>query len=143
MKCLFAAVLAAVALTIAPAVAKDQLVQLTLDGRPVDRLGGIALLHDGVIYADSVDLVRTFDGLITFGGSSESIAIRGHVATFTVRMLGATLDNAHVVLPGAPFMRNRDLYVPLQFFITRVARARVRFAPGRADILVNANPLSP
>jgi hypothetical protein len=137
-----AAGFAAVLLTLAPALAKDQLVKLTMDGRPVDRLGGIALMHDGVVYADSVDLVKTFDGLVTFSGTSERIEIKGHVGTFTAGMRGATLDQAHVVLPGAPFMRNGDLYVPLEFFITRVASARVKVAPGHADIRVNANPLS-
>jgi hypothetical protein len=137
-----AAALAAVLLTLAPALAKDQLVKLTMDGRPVDRLGGIALLHDGVVYADSVDLVKTFDGLVTFAGTSERIEIKGHVGTFTAGMRGATVDQAQVLLPGAPFMRNGDLYVPLEFFITRIASAHVRFTPGRADIRVNANPLS-
>ena len=136
MKRLVAA-LAVVLLTVAPALAKDQLVKLTMDGRPVDRLGGIALLHDGVVYADSVDLVKTFDGLVTFAGTSERIEIKGHVGTFTAGMRGATVDQDHVMLPG-----NGDLYVPLEFFITRIASASVRFGPGRADIRVNANPLS-
>jgi len=141
MKRLVAA-LAAVLLTVAPALAKDQLVKLTMDGRPVDRRGGIALLHDGVVYADSVDLVKTFDGLVTFAGTSERIEIKGHVGTFTAGMRGATVDQDHVMLPGAPFLRNGDLYVPLEFFITRIASASVRFGPGRADIRVNSNPLS-
>jgi hypothetical protein len=134
--------LVAVVLALAPALAKDQLVKLTLDGRPVDRVGGIALLHDGLVYADSVDLVKTFDGLVVFAGTSERIEIRGHVGTFTAGMRGATVDQVRVLLPGAPFVRNGDLYVPLEFFITRIASAHVRFTPGRADIRVNANPLS-
>jgi hypothetical protein len=59
-------------------------------------------------------------------------------------MRGASVDGAQVMLPGAPFMRNGDLYVPLQFFITRIASARVQFNGDRtrADIRVNSNPLS-
>jgi hypothetical protein len=115
-----------------------------MDGRPVDRAGGIAILHDGVVYADVVDLVKTFDGLVTFAGAAARIEISGHVGTFTTGMRGASVDGARVMLPGAPFMRNGDLYVPLQFFITRIASARVQFNGDRtrADIRVNSNPLS-
>jgi hypothetical protein len=137
-----AAALAAVLLTSAPALAKDHLVTLTMDGRPVDRVRGIALLHDGVVYADSIDLVKTFEGLVTFGGNSERIVIKNHIGTFTSGTHNAVVDGKRVVLPGAPFMRAGDLYVPLEFFIARIASARVRFAPGQADIRVNLNPLS-
>jgi len=134
--------LAAVLLTLAPALAKDHLVKLTMDGRAVDRIGGIALLHDGVVYADSIDLVKTFDGLVTFSGNSLKIEIRSHVGTFTAGKRRATVDGAPVMLPGAPFLRNGDLYVPLDYFIRHIAGARVRFSPGRADVLVNMNPRS-
>ena len=45
---------------------------------------------------------------------------------------------------GPAFLRNGDLYVPLDTFITRVANAKVRISPDQkqADIFVNANPLS-
>jgi len=141
MKSLVAAFVA-VAFALAPALATDHLVTLTMDGRPVDRAGGIAIVHDGLVYADAVELVKTFDGLVTFAGKSESIEIRGHVGRFTAGTRGASVDRVRVVLPGAPFVRNGDLYVPLEFFITRIASARVRFSPGHADIRVNANPLS-
>ena len=47
-------------------------------------------------------------------------------------------------MPGPAFVRNGDLFVPLELFITRVANARVRISADktRANIYVNANPLS-
>jgi hypothetical protein len=134
----------AFALLPSPATAGERLVKLTMDGRPVDRAGGIAVLRNGIVYADVVDLVKTFDGLVTFGaGNAARIEIRDRSGTFTPGQTGAVVGGVRVVLPGAPFMRNGDLYVPLEYFIAHVTRARVLIDPAqtRADIIVNMNPL--
>ncbi|MBV9438479.1 MAG: hypothetical protein JOZ24_00655 [Candidatus Eremiobacteraeota bacterium] len=129
------------ALTLAaPAAAADRLVSLTLDGRPVDRAGGIALLHQGVIYADVVDLVKAFDGLLTFQGPATVVTINSINATFTAGSRTAKINDGAVTMKGRAFMRNGDLYVPLETFVTAVAKAKVRVDAGRtrADIIVNA-----
>jgi hypothetical protein len=129
----------------APAYATDRVVALTLDGRPIDRPGGnVALLHDGVIYADVVKLVKSFDGLLTFQGKAVVVSIGTNTATFTPGSRTAKLNQGSVTMRGAPFLRDGDIYVPLDTFVTRVANAKLRVAPGsaRADILVNANPVS-
>jgi hypothetical protein len=128
----------------APAPAADRNVKLTLDGRPVDRAGGIAVLHNGVIYADVVDLVKAFDGLLTFQGPATVVTINGVTARFTLGSRTATIGDGAITMPGQTFRRNGDVYVPLEIFITRVANAKVKTSPDRtrADILVNANPVS-
>jgi hypothetical protein len=138
------AVLAFAAMLSAPAVAADHIVKLTLDGRPVDRSGGSAVLHNGIVYADAVDLVRSFDGVLTFQGKALVVTVNGVTATFTAGSRTARVANGSTVMPGPAFVRNGDLFVPLELFITRVANARVRISADktRANISVNANPLS-
>ena len=67
-----------------PAFAADRAVKLTLDGRPVDRAGGVALVRNGVVYADVVALVKSFDGLLTFQGNAVVVSIGNSGGTFTV-----------------------------------------------------------
>jgi len=128
----------------APAAAADRNVKLTLDGRPVDRQGGVAVLHNGVIYADVVDLVKSFNGLLTFQGTATVISIGASTATITVGSRTMKLNGGALTMRGPVFVRNGDPYVPLDAFITQVAKAKVRVSPDRtrADISVNANPLS-
>jgi hypothetical protein len=128
----------------APALAKDSPVTLTLDGRPVDRHGGVAVAHNGLVYADVVDLVKSFNGLLTFHGNAVLVTIHGTTARFTVGSRTALIDQGSVQMRGATFRRNGDIYVPLEFFITRVARAKVQIdkSLAHARIYVNANPLS-
>jgi hypothetical protein len=128
-----------------PALATDRIVTLTLDGRPVDRTAGTsALLHGGVIYADVVRLVKSFDGLLTFQGNAVVVSIGTTTATFTAGSRTAKIGQGAVTMRGAAFMRDGDLYVPLDTFVTRVAGARLSVNPAqtRADIVVNANPSS-
>ena len=127
---------------IAPAAAADRTVALTLDGRPVDRAGGVAVLRNGVVYADVVDLVKVFDGLLTFQGPAVVVTINGVTARFTRGSRTALINDGAVTMPGQPFTRNGDVFVPLDLFVTRIAQAKVRTAPDRtrADIFVNVNP---
>ena len=136
-----AASLAAVGL---PAAAADRPIALTLDGRPVDRTGNVAVVHDGVVYADLVDLVKSFDGLLTFQGNAVVVSIGSTTATFTNRSRTAKVGQGAVLMRGPAYIRNGDMYVPLDTFVIRVANAKLRVNAARthADIYVNANPLS-
>ena len=129
--------------TLSPADAKDRLVRLTLDGRPLDRPGAeVALLHRGIVYADVVDLVKAFSAILTFHGSAVWVTVGDTFAVFTAGSRTATVDRYTMDLPGPCFMRGGDLYVPLTSF-AQIAKGSVRFdaAHTHADLSVNANPL--
>ncbi len=145
---LLAALLCALTLALgwggAPAAAADRVVKLTLDGRPVDRAGGVAIARNGVVYANLVDLVKSFDGLLTFQGAGAVVSIGAVTATFTAGSRTAKVGEGAQTMKGQTFLRNGDLFVPLDFFVTQVARAKVTIDPAlsKADIRVNANPSS-
>ncbi|HZO94400.1 MAG TPA: stalk domain-containing protein [Candidatus Baltobacteraceae bacterium] len=129
--------------SVSPAAAKDRLVRLTLDGRPLDRPGAqVALLHRGVVYADVVDLVKAFSALLTFHGKAVWVTVGDTYAVFTAGSRTATVDRYTMDLPGACFMRDGDLYVPLTSF-AQIAKGSVRFdaAHTHADVSVDANPV--
>lgn len=140
MKRIVTALLMAVAMT-APALAKDRLVHLTLDGRPVDREGGIAVLHDGVVYADVRDLVKAFSGLLTFQGKKVVVSLGSHTGTFTIGSRTLLIDQGAATMRGDVFTRNRDVYVPLDAFVRQLAHGRVSYDASRthADIAVNTS----
>jgi hypothetical protein len=123
-----------------PASAADRAVKLTLDGRPVDRAGGVAVLHNGVLYANVVPLVKSFDGLLTFQGKAVVVTINGVTGRFTEGSRTALINDGAVTMPGQTFKRDGDLYVPLDVFVTQIAKAKLRTNPARtqADIFVNA-----
>ncbi len=125
-----------------PALAADHDVKLTLDGRLVDRAGGVAVAHNGVVYANVVPLVKTFDGLLTFQGNAVVVTIHGVTGRFTDGSRTALINDGAVTMRGQTFKRNGDWYVPLDTFITQVAKAKLRMnaAQTQADISVNANP---
>ena len=139
---LLAAFAAALTLfTAVPASAADRVVKLTLDGRPVDvRSGSIALLHGGVVYANVVPLVKSFDGLLTFQGTAVVVTINGVTGRFTEGSRTALINDGAVTMPGRTFKLNGDLYVPLDVFVTQIAKAKLRTNAARtqADIFVNA-----
>jgi len=126
----------------APALAADRQVKLTLDGRPVDRVGGIAVVRNGVVYADVVPLVKSFDGLLTFQGNAVVVTIHGVTGRFTDGSRTALINDGAVTMRGQTFKRNGDWYVPLDTFITQIAKAKLRVnaAQTQADISVNASP---
>ena len=133
--------LAATLLAGLPASAADRDVKLTLDGRPVDRAGGVAMLRNGVIYADVVPLIKSFDGVLTFQGNAVAVTIHGVNARFTEGSRTALINQGAVTMRGQALKINGDFYVPLDFFITRVAQAKLRVNPAQtqADIYVNAS----
>jgi hypothetical protein len=132
------AAVAAILLTVAPALA-DAPVVLTFDGRPLDRHPGAALLHNGVVYADVVDLTRALDGVLSFPTRrSVEILVDGNVGTFTVGRPVMALNRGSAKIDGAPFVHDGDIYVPLRAFVVRLAQRRVtaNAAHTRADIQV-------
>jgi len=134
MKRFFTLVL--VLVTFSSAMAADSVVALTLDGRPIDKHGGIAVMHGGTVFVDAIDMTRTFNGLISMRtGGSATITIQGNTGAFVPGSSVAVVNGVKARIP-APFMRG-GLFVPLNFFITRLTHARVRIdmAHRRADIL--------
>jgi hypothetical protein len=136
------ALVAALLAPAAPAFAADHDVKLTLDGRPVDRVGGVAVARNGVVYANVVPLVKSFDGLLTFQGNAVVVTIHGITGRFTDGSRTALINQGAITMRGQTFKRNGDWYVPLDTFITQIAKAKVRVNPAQtqADISVNANP---
>jgi hypothetical protein len=122
------------------ALAADRDVKLTLDGRPVDRAGGVAVLRNGVVYADVVPLIKSFDGLLTFQGNAVVVTIHGITGRFTEGSRTALINQGAVTMRGQTFKRNGDWYVPLETFITQIAKAKVHVnaAQTQADISVNS-----
>ena len=142
MKTLLTALALGIAL-LAPSVsalAADHDVKLTLDGRAVDRAGGVAVVRNGVVYADVVPLVKSFDGLLTFQGNAVVVTIHGVTGRFTDGSRTALINDGAVTMRGQTFKRNGDWYVPLDTFITQIAKAKVRVnaAQTQADISVNS-----
>jgi hypothetical protein len=125
-----------------PAAAADREVKLTLDGRPVDRAGGVAVVHNGVVYANVIPLVKSFDGLLTFQGNAVVVTIHGVTGRFTEGSRTALINDGAVTMRGQTFKRNGDWYVPLDTFITKIAKAQVRVNAAQtvADISVNSSP---
>ena len=122
-------------------LAADREVKLTLDGRAVDRAGGVAVVRNGVVYADVVPLVKSFDGLLTFQGNAVVVTIHGITGRFTDGSRTALIGDGAVTMRGQTFKRNGDWYVPLDTFITQIAKAKVRVnaTQTQADITVNPN----
>jgi opacity protein-like surface antigen len=138
------ALAASLAMLATPAFAADSVVKVTLDGRPIDKhQRSVAILHDGVIFADASDLNASFSGLLTYGQANNSvkILIGDRVGVFTVGSRTMVAGGKVVKLSGAPFHYSGDIYVPLGAFVTNVAGATLRTSADklRADILV-ANP---
>jgi hypothetical protein len=127
----------------AVAGAADSLVRLTLDGRPVDRAGGIAVLHNKVVLADVIDLTKAFDGLLTFPNrQSVTVTINGTTVRFRVGSAIAVANDKPFRMAAAPIMHNGDIFVPLQTFAT-LGGARVNLSKGRADLRISVNPNTP
>lgn len=127
---------------VASAPPAERVVRLTLDGRPVDRSGVVAVARDGLVYADVVDLVKSFDGILTFQGNAVVVSVRAKTATFTAGSRTMKINQGSVVMRGQTFKRGGEIFVPLEAFVRRVAGATVEIDPDltHADISVNTAP---
>ena len=125
-----------------PVSAAEKVVQLTLDGRPVARSGVVAVSRDGLVYADVIDLVKSFDGLLTLHGDAVVVSIRAKTATLTAGSRTMKINQGSIVMPGQAFKRGGEIFVPLEAFVRNVAGAKVTIdaAQSHADIAVSAAP---
>ena len=133
---LFCAVVLALGIA-APALAKDRIVNLTLDGRPLASNGVVvAVAHGGVVFADMIALNKTFNGLMSINGKSYLTVVRGHSVAFTLGSRQAVYQGRKVLLPAAPYLINHSLFVPLTSFGRGIGtQVHVNIANATADII--------
>ena len=127
------------------ALAADTRVALTLDGRPISRKPDVALLRNGQMFVDVVDLTRVFSGFLIFEpGETVKIAIRGHTGTFRGGQRAARIDGKAVTLPEPAFLQNGDLYIPITVILGKsTGISLVKLGPRRADLHVTAFAAAP
>ncbi len=114
------------------ALAANTTVKLTLDGRPVAASGVVALNHNGVVFADMILLNKTFSGLMSIKGKTYSTVVRGHSVVFTANSQVAVFQGRKLRVPGAPFLLNNSLYVPLAAFARGIG-VQVRIDPSHKN----------
>ena len=120
----YAAVVCVLALAsaLAPSavIAKDKLLTVLVDGRPMDSKAPSGLLHRGTAFVDLVRAVKAFDGLLIFskGDKSINVTIRSQGARFVVGSRHATVAGRSITFPIAPFTLNGEIYVPLTAIAT-------------------------
>lgn len=141
----FGALLLAIALAGscgAAAAAADTPLALTIGGRPISRSESVAFFRGSIAYASSVELVRSYGGLETMSGGATTVTLRSRTATFVPGEATAIVDGATVELPAPALLSRGLLFVPLTFFVTRVAGGTVRFdaAARSADIVIAVDP---
>ena len=122
-----------------PARAAGDPLALTVDGRPLSHAGSVAQTRHGVAYVDLVEIVRTFDGLLSIHKADTVATIGHHEATFRANDARVKLDGATVRMPAAAFRSGGDLYVPLTFLVRGLlpgATVRIDRAHHRATIHV-------
>lgn len=102
--------------TAAPAAVppRELALHLVVDGRAVDARAPSGLVREGVPYVDVVDGVRAIGGLLSFGDNGAlRVTKAGRTLAFVDRRATAMLAATPVRLPGAPFTRDGETYVPL------------------------------
>ena len=124
MRRAYAAVVCALALgaALAPvaAVAKDKLLTVLVDGRPMDSKGPSGLLHRGTAFVDLVRASKRSTACLIFGKGDKSInvTIRSQAARFVVGDRHAMVAGKSETLALAPFTLNGEIYVPLTAIAT-------------------------
>src|SRR5579862_9284399 len=83
---LYAILLVAIVFAPHAVSAKDRVLRVTLDGRPLDGRTPSGLVHRDVAFINVVRATRSFDGLLIFGKDSRSVrvTIRQHHAEFVI-----------------------------------------------------------
>ena len=129
-----------IALLAAPAVAADRSLAVTIDGRPLSRGPSTALFHRDAAYADVDELVRSFGGLVTSTRGTTTVTLAGRSATFAVGRPSVVLDGRRIALAHPAFVVDRRTYVPLDFFITRIARGSLDVDATAATARISTRP---
>ena len=126
------------------ALAADRPLDLTMGGRPISRTGPVAFFHGGVAYVSANELVRAYGGLTSQTGGATSITLGPRTAIFTPGSSVVRVDRAPLTMPAPALVSSGSLYVPLEFFVSNVARGTVRInaGSGTADITVVTSPTS-
>jgi hypothetical protein len=123
----------------AAANAAETRVILTLDGRPISTRPSMALMRDGVLFVDAVDITRIFDGLLVFERNGVRLGLRGHNESFTIGRHVMLVDKTAVRLKAAPFEYNGDIFVPIDPIIGADPALRLTWINRHhADLHVNA-----
>jgi hypothetical protein len=101
--------------TAAPSVAKDVLLTVLIDGRPMDSKGPSGLLHRSTAFVNVVRATKAFDGLLIFSKNDRSVtvSIRSQTTRFVVGNRNAVVAGQPVVFRVAPFDLYGEIYVPL------------------------------
>ncbi|MGH7714884.1 MAG: hypothetical protein ACREML_02695 [Vulcanimicrobiaceae bacterium] len=121
------------------ASAADTRVSLTLDGRPISTRPAVALVRNGVLFVDAVDVTRVFDGLLVFERHGVRLGVRGHNLSFTIGKRIAQVDKSGVRLKGAPFEFDGDIFVPVEPIVNADPALHLTWVNRRhADLHVNA-----
>ncbi len=119
--------------------AADTRVSLTMDSRPISTRPSVALIRDGVLFVNAVDMTRVFDGLLVFERHGVRLGVRGHNLSFTIGKRIALVDKSAVRLRVAPFEFNADIYVPIEPIIKADPALRLTWVNRRhADLHVSA-----
>ena len=123
------------------AFARDSAVALTLDGRPISHKAQVALVHDGVLFVDAVDLTRVFDGLLIFEKAGARITVRGNTFAFHLGQRTAIVDHQSVRIAGAPFEYAGDVFVPMSAILSADKGLSLTWTGrNRADLHVTVFP---
>jgi hypothetical protein len=95
--------------------AKDAVLRVVLDDRPLDAKVPTGLIHDNTAFIDVVRATKAFDGLLTFGKNDHSVnvTIRSRTAQFVVGSRHGSVAGVSTVFTGAPFNLYGEVYVPL------------------------------
>lgn len=132
-------------LLVAPALASDRPLSVTIDGRPITRGTSMARIHNGVAYANLTELVRTYNGIVTTTRGATTVTVRTRRATFVPGSSSVVLNDGKLPLRDPAFMDRGALYVPLAFFVKRVGGGRIAIDRGMktADISIAVDPVTP
>lgn len=129
-----------------PAIAADRSLAITIDGRPVSRNGTVAVLRRNVAYADLIELVRSYGGVVSISPAGASVTVRSRNATFVSGSASVSVDKTLDSMPERAFTANGTLFVPLQYFVTRIVGGTVRIdaraATARIALAPDALPQS-
>ena len=117
------------------ALAKDEVLRITLDGRPLDARSASGMVHHGVAFINVVRATRAFDGLLVFAkdaaaGARHDSGQQHHARIPVIGQLDGMLLDRPTTFSAAPFTLYGDIYVPLTA-IAVLADARLSVDVGR------------